>query len=219
MDEQAKLHYVYDPYCGWCYGLAPLLSVADETKGLKVVAHSGGMLAGTQAQNMSPEWRDFVRPHEARITALSGQAFSEAYQEGTQYDYEVKLDSAPPTAAMLAAESLSGAGLKMLKRLQTAYYVDGRHISERDELIHIAVELGLDAKGFSEAYDQAMANVDAHFRNTQAFLETLDGRGYPTLAFERNATVSRIHLGRYFGKPELFRNALAELMASGRPSA
>ncbi|WP_316156729.1 hypothetical protein [Cupriavidus sp. BIC8F] len=76
---------------------------------LKVVAHSGGMLAGAQAQMMSAEWRDFIRPHEERITALRGQKFSEAYQEGTQFNYDVKLDSGPPTAAMLAAESLAGA--------------------------------------------------------------------------------------------------------------
>ena len=43
----------------------------------------------------------------------------------------------------------------MLKRLQTAYYVEGRPIAEREELIRIAVELGLDAEAFPNAYDQA----------------------------------------------------------------
>ena len=54
----------------------------------------------------------------------------------------------------------------MLKRLQAAYYVEGRHISERAELIGIAVELGLDAGAFAKAYDApwlygfaAMTNV------------------------------------------------------------
>lgn len=213
MDKQATLHYVYDPYCGWCYGLAPLVSVAGEMEGLKVVAHSGGMLAGAQAQRMSAEWRDFVRPHEERITALSGQKFSEAYQEGTQFDYDVQLDSGPPTAAMLAAESLAGAGLDMLKRLQTAYYVEGRHISERETLVSIAVELGLDAQAFSTAHDQAVLDLGEHFSHTQEFLEALGGRGYPTLAIEQDGKLSRLPLGRYFGKPELFRKALADLLA------
>ncbi|WP_458761632.1 DsbA family protein [Cupriavidus basilensis] len=213
MDKQATLHYVYDPFCGWCYGMAPLVSVADETEGLKVVAHSGGMLAGDQAQKMSTEWRDFVRPHEERITALSGQRFGKAYQEGTQFDYAVALDSAPPTAAMLAAESLAGAGIRMLKRLQTAYYVEGWHISERAELIGIAVELGLDAGAFAKAYDAATLNVTEHIRDTQALLEALGGRGYPTLAIEKDGKLSRLHLGRYIGKPELFRQALAKLLA------
>ncbi|CAJ92894.1 DSBA-like thioredoxin domain-containing protein [Cupriavidus necator] len=219
MENQATLHYVYDPYCGWCYGLAPLISVAEETEGLKVVAHGGGMLAGERAQMMSGEWREFVRPHEARITALSGQTFGTPYQEGTQFNYDVKLDSAPPTAAMLAAEWVADAGVRMLKRLQTAYYVEGRHIAERAELVHIAVELGLDAHAFSTAYDQALREIGMHFRNTQALLDALGGQGYPTLAIERDGMLSRIHLGRYFGKPERFREALAELMAPPQPVA
>ncbi|GAB7541920.1 hypothetical protein CS8_015830 [Cupriavidus sp. 8B] len=62
MEKRATLHYVYDPFCGWCYGLAPPVSVAAEIHGPDVVPHSGGMLAGKEAKMMSPEWRDFVRP-------------------------------------------------------------------------------------------------------------------------------------------------------------
>lgn len=219
MDKQATLHYVYDPFCGWCYGMAPLVSVAEETEGLNVVAHSGGMLAGDQAQKMSAEWRDFVRPHEERITALSGQTFGKAYQEGTQFDYDVELDSAPPTAAMLAAESVAGAGIRMLKRLQTAYYVEGQPISDRAALIGIAVEIGLDAGLFEKAFDAAMLTVTGHFADTQVLLAGLSGRGYPTLALEKDGKLTRLHLGRYFGKPELFRQALAEVLATPQAEA
>ncbi|MHA7679928.1 DsbA family protein [Cupriavidus sp. PET2-C1] len=212
MNKQATLHYVYDPFCGWCYGLAPLVSAADEA-GLRVVPHSGGMLAGERAQNMSAEWRDFVRPHEERITALSGQPFSETYQQGTQYDYDVRLDSGPPTAAMLAAESVAGAGLKMLERLQTAYYREGRPIAERKELIQIADELGLDAAPFANAYDQVSAMLPDHFEQTQALLDEIGGRGYPALAIEQDGKISRLRLGRYFGKPELFKKAMEEALA------
>jgi putative protein-disulfide isomerase len=219
MNQKAVLHYVYDPFCGWCYGLAPLVSAAESVEGVKVVPHSGGMLAGDRAQNMSKAWRDFVRPHEARIIALSGQSFGTAYQEGTQYNYDVRLDSAPPTAAMLAAEQLAGAGTRLLKRLQTAYYLEGRPISERDEIVRLAGELGLDANGFNAAYAQAVSEVDAHFAESQAFLEALDGRGYPTLALEQNGEIRRIRLGRYFGKPELFREALAGMLRGAAAAA
>ncbi|EHP38997.1 protein-disulfide isomerase [Cupriavidus basilensis OR16] len=212
MDKQATLHYVYDPFCGWCYGLAPLVLAADEA-GLRVVPHSGGMLAGERAQNMSAEWRDFVRPHEERITALSGQPFSETYQQGTQFDYDVRLDSGPPTAAMLAAESVGGAGLKMLERLQVAYYREGRPIAERSELIQIAEELGLDAASFANALDQASATLPDHFAQTQALLEEIGGHGYPALAIEQGGKISRLRTGRYFGKPELFRKAMEEVLA------
>jgi putative protein-disulfide isomerase len=215
MGNDVKLHYVYDPFCGWCYGLAPLLTVANEMDGIKVVPHSGGMLAGERAQLMSSDWREFVRPHEQRITALSGQKFGENYTDKTQFDYSVLLDSGPPTAAMIAAEEVAGAGLAMLKRLQVAYYGDGRPIATRDEIMRNAEELGLDVVKFGEAFDRASANLDGHFFDTQALLEELGGQGYPLLAIEKDGVLRRLHLGRLFGKPEAFKESLRKELVSG----
>ncbi|MBE1008635.1 DsbA family protein, partial [Escherichia coli] len=44
-------------------------------------------------------------------------------------------DSAPPTAAVLAAEALDGLGAAMLARIQRAHYVEGRRIAERPVLL------------------------------------------------------------------------------------
>lgn len=219
MSTQATLHYVYDPFCGWCYAAAPLLAAASELKGLKIVPHGGGMLAHDSAKTMSAEWRDFVRPHETRITALSGQVFGDAYKDGTQFDYDVVLDSAPPTAAMLAAEELAGAGLPMLKRLQTAYYLEGRHIADRAELTRLAVELGLDEERFSAAFERANSRLPAHFEDTRELLWRAGGRGFPTLAFEKDGVLELLHLGQFLGKPEQFREALESLMAPASTNA
>ncbi len=39
-----KLHYIYDPLCGWCYAAAPLVAAARGI--LPVEGHAGGMMAG-----------------------------------------------------------------------------------------------------------------------------------------------------------------------------
>ncbi|KAJ3472667.1 hypothetical protein NLI96_g13293 [Meripilus lineatus] len=213
MDKTIKLHYVYDPFCGWCYGLAPLLTVAAETDGVEIIPHSGGMLAGDRAQTMSADWRAFVRPHEERITALSGQKFGEAYTGKAQFDYDILLDSGPPTAAMIAADEVGKAGLTMLKRLQIAYYVEGRPIASRDEIVRAAAEIGLDPSRFEQAFDQASENLDAHFSESQALLEKLRGQGYPTLAIEKDGVLRKLHLGHVFGKPDLFREILRDEVA------
>ncbi|MGU7776159.1 DsbA family protein [Burkholderia sp. MR1-5-21] len=214
MDKTIKLHYVYDPFCGWCYGLAPLMTVADDTSGVEVVPHSGGMLAGERAQMMSADWREFVRPHEDRITALSGQKFGEAYTGTAQFDYSMLLDSGPPTAAMIAAEEIGKAGLAMLKKLQVAYYVEGRPIATRDEIIRAAGEIGLDSSIFAEAFDQASRNLDEHFTESQALLEKLRGQGYPTLAIEKDGVFRKLHIGNFFGRPDVFREVLRQELAS-----
>lgn len=212
MIPSATLHYIYDPFCGWCYAAAPLLTAATEVGGLKVVAHGGGMLAGSNAKKMTAEWREFVRPHEQRIAALSGQPFGAAYRERAQFDYDVVLDSGPPTAAMLAAEELAGAGLKMLKRLQVAYYVEGRPIGDLRELLTIAAELGLDSSEFAKALDRANANLEQHLQDSRKLLSRLGAQGFPTLAVERAGQFTNLHLGQFLGKPELFRAALQHLL-------
>lgn len=89
----ATLHYVYDPFCGWCYGAAPMITAATAIPGLEIQAHGVGMLSGDKSKLMSGEWRDFVRPHEARITAFSKQTFADAYVQGVLEHENVQLDS------------------------------------------------------------------------------------------------------------------------------
>lgn len=210
---QATLHYLYDPFCGWCWGAAPLIAAAAHLPGLRVQLHGGGLLMGENARLMSAEWREFVRPHEARITALSGQGFGSGYRDIAQYDRTLKLDSAPPTAAMLAAESLAGLGLAMARRLQRAYYVEGRPIAERDELVLQAQELGLAAERFEPELDRALAGLGAHVDATRALLQRLGGRGYPTLALQRQSQFELLPLGQWLGRPQPLVDALAQRLA------
>lgn len=212
MIPAATLHYVYDPFCGWCYAAAPLLTAASEVEGLKVVAHGGGMLTGTNSKKMTAEWRDFVRPHEQRIAALSGQLFGAAYRDGTQFNYDVVLDSGPPTAGMLAAEEVSGAGLAMLKRLQVAYYVEGQPIAEERVILDLSSELGLEQIEFSTALEHATNQLVEHFYSTQKLLARVGGRGFPTFAVEQNNEIVNLHLGQFLGKPQEFRLELERIL-------
>lgn len=211
--KDVTLHYLYDPFCGWCYGAAPLISAARELPGLKIQAHGLGMLSGENARWMYPEWRDFVLPHERRIHALSGQPFGPAYVDGVQQRTDVRLDSSPPIAAMLAAETLAGRGLDMLKRLQIAYYQEGRAIAETPVIVELAAEIGLDAQAFTAAFDIASREQLApHLEGTRHLLHQLQAQGVPTLALERDGTQTPLPFGRYLGRPERFSEDVAALM-------
>ena len=77
--NETSLHYVYDPLCGWCYGAAPLLQAAAGISGLHIELHAGGLWLGERRQPMGQALRDYVRPHDERIQALTGQPFGEHY--------------------------------------------------------------------------------------------------------------------------------------------
>lgn len=205
----ATLHYLYDPFCGWCYGAAPMISQATSIPGLEIQAHGVGMLSGDKSKMMSAEWRDFVRPHEVRITAYSKQTFADAYVKGVLEHETVCLDSSPPIAAMLAAEQLSGLGVEMLKQLQTAYYQEGRAIADHTVIADVASELGFDPQGFMVAFDEISATtLQAHIEASNALLDTLKTRGFPAFALEIDGQLEVLPLGHYLSRPALFRTDL-----------
>ena len=195
------LHYLYDPLCGWCYGAAPLVKAAREV--LSVRPHGGGMMTGARRQSVTPQLREFVKPHDARIAQLSGQPFGEAYLDGLLCDSSAVFDSEPPTAAMLAAEAIAGRGLDMLAQLQIAHYVEGRRIADRAVLIEVATSLGLDAGTFTEALDrQSGEAVKAHINETRKFMAQVGAQGFPSFLLESDGKLKSVDITSFMGRPQ-----------------
>ncbi|WP_025128441.1 DsbA family protein [Pseudomonas sp. PH1b] len=201
--SSATLHYIYDPLCGWCYGAKPLVQAAQAV--VPVVAHAGGMMTGRNRQSVSPQLRDYVMPHDRRIAEYTGQPFGQAYFEGLLRDHSAVFDSAPPIAAVLAAQALSGRGLELLGRLQTAHYLEGRRIADREVLLELAQELGFAPEAFAQAFDQAGArDLDEHIKASRALLAKVGGQGFPTLALEQDGRFQLLDISPWLGKPEAF---------------
>lgn len=196
------LHYIFDPLCGWCYAAAPLISAARSIPGLGIAFHSGGMMTGANRRAITPQWRDYVMPHDERIAQLTGQPFGAAYFDGLLRDTTAVMDSAPPTTAILAAEELAGRGLDMLHRVQAAHYAEGRRIADRPVLLALAQELGLDPTSFAAAFGRlAGPDTERHFAASRQLLARCGGQGFPTLALERaDGTLERIDLGAWLGR-------------------
>ncbi|OEC46635.1 DsbA family protein [Aeromonas sp. DNP9] len=200
-EQQTTLHYVYDPLCGWCYGAAPLLQAAATIAGLKIDLHAGGLWMGSRRQPMGEALRDYVRPHDQRIEALTGQHFGERYFNELLLREGCLLDSEPPIRAVLAVTALGGDGLAMLHRIQQSHYRDGIWIGELAFLATLAAEQGIAAEAFQQAYLQAP--LLQHLADSQGWMKRLGGQGYPTLRIERGGKLERIEVNQYLGEPEL----------------
>ncbi|WP_338497347.1 DsbA family protein [Pseudomonas sp. WP18] len=194
------LHYLYDPLCGWCYGAKPLVQAAQAV--LPVIAHGGGMMTGANRQRVSPQLRNYVMPHDRRIAEYTGQPFGEAYFEGLLRDSSAVFDSAPPTAAILAAQQLEGRGLELLGRLQTAHYVEGLRIADETVLLALAQSMGLAAQAFEAAFHDV--DVQGHIEASRALLAQVGGQGFPTFALEQEGRFTVIDTSPWLGKPEAF---------------
>ncbi|MBP6562427.1 MAG: DsbA family protein [Neisseriaceae bacterium] len=211
----ATLHYIYDPFCGWCYAAAPLVEAAAGLPGLSVALHGGGMLAGAHKKQIDPNWRDYVTPHDQRIAQASGQAFGVAYTDHLLRDLSYVMDSAQPIAAILAADTLGGQGLAMLHRLQVAHYQEGQRISDTPVLTQLAVGLGHNETAFAQALADAQGpNTDAHINATRTLLHQVGGQGFPTMALARdNSPWQVLPSSPYLGKVDDWLTFLCQQLA------
>jgi putative protein-disulfide isomerase len=175
------LHYIYDPLCGWCYGAEPLVTAAKDVERLEIELHAGCLWP--EPTKLPDETRRYIQQADARIAAMSGQPFGEAYLEGLLLDPTMVLDSRPTIAAVLAAESLDNAkGLDMLRAIQHAHYESGRRVVERSVLCDLASACGFEAEAFQSALDAVP--VDEHIRSTRHLMQRIGARGFPTFLLQ-----------------------------------
>ena len=101
--EKLKVIYVWDAYCGWCYGfdsvLLPFLKAHPE---LEILTISGGLFAGDSVTSLGE--LGFIKKANESITEFMGTPFGDAYNtlldEGTEM-----LNSANRQLSILLFES------------------------------------------------------------------------------------------------------------------
>ncbi|MEQ5127420.1 DsbA family protein [Providencia zhijiangensis] len=205
------LHYIYDPYCGWCYAAAPLIAIAANHPNIHLELHGGGMLAGNARLHLDDQFRQYILQSDKRIAAMTGQVFGDDYI-AMLHQPNVVMDSAPPQTAILAATK-QGKGVEMLKALQKAHYVSGRQIKQPEVLVEVAQEIGLNVEQFQKDYAQcAQTETDAHIAQSKQLLGQSGASGFPTLLIEQQGKWLRVPLQNYLGEPAKWQQFLDSLV-------
>jgi len=177
----AKLHYIYDPLCGWCYGAEPLVSAAAAIEGLEIVLHGGELWS--EPTRLPRHTREYIQQADARIAQMSGQPFGEAYLQGLLLDPSLVLESMPTIAAVLAAQAMAPKkALAMLRAIQHAHYEQGLHVVRRDVLCDLAESCGLERAAFEARLSDVPA--EAHIAESRRFMESVGARGFPMFVLQ-----------------------------------
>ena len=201
----ATLHYIYDPLCGWCYGAEPLAWSAAKASDVELELHGGALWP--EPTRLPEATRLYIREADQRIAEMSGQRFGPAYHNGLLLDPTMVLESRPPTAAVLAAQSIDRAKtLPMLRGIQHAHYEQGRRVVEPEVLADIAVEVGLDRAEFEAAL--ARAPVDEHIDETHRLMSIVGANGFPTFVLQIGEDLYPVPHGRFASQPAQFRDWL-----------
>ena len=205
-----KLHYIYDPLCGWCYAAAPLIQAVRQMADVPIELHAGGLWVDSQVKRIKPELREYLMTHDERIAQISGQPFGEGYTNNLLSNAQAVLDSEPPIRAILAAQTLSEKGSDYLHALQIAHFIEGREISRRDTLLDIASALGLAHDEFERTFEQT--DVQTHLHSTRQWMSAWHIQGFPNFLLQHNEQWLRIAHSDFYGRPQAFSQQLRTVL-------
>jgi putative protein-disulfide isomerase len=166
--SRAKVIFVTDPMCSWCWGMAPDIERArrDGAAEFDFDCVLGGINVGS-----SRPVSDFARARLAdvwrRVVSVTQAEFGEGLPRG-----DFVYNSVPACLAVEAMRELEGAApFDFLHRLQTRFFVDGVDVGKESVLMREAVAAGANAERFAAAFQApaTMARVRAGFEIAKAF--------------------------------------------------
>ncbi|MBC6696769.1 DsbA family protein [Hymenobacter puniceus] len=144
-----ELLYLFDPLCGWCYGMSPVIQrVRQEFAGrVEVSVLCGGMVTGEQVGPIRDDW-DYISGALTQVERVTGVQFGEAFRAVGAEGSRVQ-DSAPPSWAISAFRHFNQPDTASFAHdVQVAYFRDGADLNEPKTYLPLATAYGLDGAAF-----------------------------------------------------------------------
>lgn len=171
-----------DIACPWCYigkrnleaGLAQTAADTDAPQ-VDVTFHSFELSPDTPVDFEGDEV-DFLAGHKGmpreRVREMLDQVTGVAAGSGLEYRFDLLQHTNTVKAhELLHFAKAQGRQYEMAERLMSAYFTEGKHVGRVDDLVDLAVEVGLDASDVRDALESGrhLADVRADQAQAQAY--------------------------------------------------
>jgi putative protein-disulfide isomerase len=199
------LIYLYDPLCGWCYGITPTLSRIENNPDITIVMLPTGLFSGKQPRLIDDEFAAFAWSNDMRIASLTGQVFTERYKELVLGNRKQRVASGPATLALTAVSLTEPTReLEALKAMQQARFIDGEDITDISTLISILKIQELHAAALMmESANIALVKVnEARIARAQAMQQEFSARGVPTFIAASDEKRWKLDTREVYASPE-----------------
>ncbi|MDN3612444.1 DsbA family protein [Vibrio ostreicida] len=174
----AKLYYVYDPMCSWCWGYKPVWEqVQKALEPMLTVQYVVGGLAPDSSEPMPIAMQQQIASYWRRIEDELGTRFNHDFWANNT----PKRSTYPSCRAVLAARAQQ-AEPTMLDSIQRGYYLEARNPSDHDVLIALAEEAGLDKTRFIKDFESK--TLEQAFSEELKFARSIGGVHFPSLFLE-----------------------------------
>lgn len=183
-DDLVKLIYVFDPLCGWCFGLIPTLrSFVERNPGLPVEVVPGDMFVGARARPYA-RLSGFIERAEVKLKRVTRRQTSSAFRDMISKPDAPLADSAPPSLAVLQMKRRApDRVLAFSHAVQEAHFIDAMDLN--DPLTYAAI---CSENGYPELDLNALEDVNPLTPELQASFEQASDLGvssFPTLVVAR----------------------------------
>lgn len=181
--NENSLIYVWDSYCGWCYGFSNTIrTIHKNHPELPIKVISGGLFTGSKKQPMSSIAH--IPESNARISKVTGAVFGKRYKKLlNKGSFVMDSDDAAKGFAALRYFA-SQESLELASAMLNAFYQDGKSLSETSTYEEIAILNNLNPESVVSRF-QSIESIDDAQKDFRE-VEKLGVQGFPTLLLQRD---------------------------------
>lgn len=177
--EKAKLIYVGDPMCSWCYGFSEEFSETVNQLGNKVELQM--IMGGLRPYNTETmkELGGFLKGHWNEVHERSGQPFKYDIISDNSFVY----DTEPPSRAVRAVRDIApDKEWAFFKAVQKAFYAENKDTHDVHTYLEIAKEMGIDEQALQKAFESE--EMKTAVRNDFTTAAEMGIRGFPAVVLQ-----------------------------------
>lgn len=185
-NHKPEIVYVFDAYCGWCWGFSEVISQIARDFADRFTFHAlcGGLITGARIGPIG-DFGAYIERAIPRVAQLTGARFSDAYLARVR-NRETLQDSRVPAAvfsAVLDAIPTTNT-MALAHSLLSLHFAGGHDMTRYDAYTPLLAQYGLDVESTLTAL--ARGKYLAHAEQQFALARTLDAATFPTLVYGRN---------------------------------
>lgn len=180
------LIYIYDAWCGWCYGFSPVLQKINEEfkHQLNIEVLSGGMILPEKPVHVSV-MSNYILENYTQVESMSGVSFGEDYLWHMRHpelsDWFPSSEKAA-MALLVFREYQPEHQVSFIADLQRALFVEGRDLTDDEAYKHLIHQYALDETIFYEKIHSKEYKEKA--QEEFALCRQLQATGFPQLMLQ-----------------------------------
>lgn len=191
--SKGKIIYIYDAYCGWCYGFSPVITAFHEKHkneyGFEVI--SGGLITGNRVGPMDPDMAKYIKSAIPRLVQITGVTVSDAYINTLGHPNR-KNDSLEPAKAMSAFKKFKpNRVVEFASWLQKAQFIGAKDLTSLEIYKEAAIFFEISPEVFIKEMEASTNAANADFMQAQKWGIT----GFPAVVLDRGDTLIALSNG------------------------